>query len=311
MAAGLLQDELYDQPSAQESQAMLLDIIGLGFDESKHEGGAQVSVNLGVESDFSLVHSLEPAVLLGVTAERKVKLAAVVAEVLRGGVISHALALRLYGKARWTVCPVFGKVGLGVLHRLPSVCRNESVGGESLLGDDLRTLLKMLPMLRPVAFPLFNRRDAPLLVWTDASEDGTLLGEIGVFVWCPVRRKAFAAGSRAPQSLLEWLRRRQLKQKYITQWELFAVLVAFLTFPELFQFRLVHHFVDNKGALGGLMKGYSDKPDSARIINMIHAQVDNIADGPSRGDFSDVAKVGATVAQLVWPDLQELAGWSI
>jgi len=58
-------------------------------------------------------------VLLGVTDERKAKLAAVVAEVLRGGTISHALALRLYGKARWTVCPVFGKVGLGVLHRLP------------------------------------------------------------------------------------------------------------------------------------------------------------------------------------------------
>jgi len=85
-------------------------------------------------------------------------------------------------------------------------------------------------MLRPVAFPLFARRDAPLLVWTDASEDETLLGEIGAFVWCPVRRMAFAAGSKAPSSLLVWLRRQQIKKKYITQWELFAVLVAFLCF---------------------------------------------------------------------------------
>eukprot|EP00327_Prymnesium_parvum_P044365 CAMPEP_0205856092 /NCGR_PEP_ID=MMETSP1083-20121108/2944_1 /ASSEMBLY_ACC=CAM_ASM_000430 /TAXON_ID=97485 /ORGANISM="Prymnesium parvum, Strain Texoma1" /LENGTH=106 /DNA_ID=CAMNT_0053217491 /DNA_START=340 /DNA_END=657 /DNA_ORIENTATION=+ len=105
----------------------MLEIIGLGFDESKHESGAQVSVNLGVETDFRLAHSLGPAVLLGVTAERKAKLAAVVEDVLRGGVITHATALRLYGKARWTVCPVFGKVGLGVLHRLPSVTRTESV----------------------------------------------------------------------------------------------------------------------------------------------------------------------------------------
>mmetsp|Transcript_14103 Transcript_14103/g.29838 ORF Transcript_14103/g.29838 Transcript_14103/m.29838 type:complete len:257 (-) Transcript_14103:52-822(-) len=151
----------YDQPSAQEAQSAMLDVIGLGFDESKHEGGTQVSVNLGVESDFRLVHSGSPAVLLGVTDERKAKLAAVVAEVLREGVISHALALRLYGKARWTVCPIFGKVGLGVLHRLPSVSRTQSVAEDSLLGDDLRTLLKMLPLLRPVAFPLCHRRDAP------------------------------------------------------------------------------------------------------------------------------------------------------
>ncbi|KAL1527789.1 hypothetical protein AB1Y20_009173 [Prymnesium parvum] len=146
--------------------------------------------------------------------------------------------------------------------------------------------------------------------------------------------KSFAAGSRAPLRLLEWLRRLEIKKKYITQWELFAVLVAFLTFPELFHFRLVHHFVDNKGALGGLMKGYSDKPDSARIINMVHTQVvryscypwfgfvyseDNIADArrshgpstPSRGDFSVVAGLSAAVTQLVWPDLQELAGWSV
>jgi len=84
--------------------------------------------------------------------------------------------------------------------------------------------------------------------------------------------------------------------------------------------------VDNKGALGGLIKGYSDKPDSARIINMVHVQVarfschpwfgfvyseDNVADGPSRGDFSEVEKMGAEVSQLVWPDLQALAEWSI
>ncbi|KAL1495392.1 hypothetical protein AB1Y20_016761 [Prymnesium parvum] len=316
----------YDQASAQEAQSIMLDVIGLGFDESKHVGGETTSVNLGVESDFSLAHTREPVALLGVTDERKAKLAAVVAEILREGVITHALALRLYGKARWTVCPVFGKVGLGVLHRLPSVARTESVAVDTPLGDDLRTLLRMLPMLRPVLFPLFARSDSPLLVWTDASEDATLLGEIGVVVWCPFRRRAFAAGSRAPSSLLSWLKRRQLKQKYITQWELFAVLVAFLTFPDLFHYRLVHHFVDNKGALGGLIKGYSDKPDSARIINMVHVQVarfschpwfgfvyseDNVADGPSRGDFSEVEKMGAEVSQLVWPDLQALAEWSI
>ncbi|KAL1520677.1 hypothetical protein AB1Y20_022246 [Prymnesium parvum] len=316
----------YDQGSSQQSQSDMLDIIGLGFDASKHEDGTRTSVNLGVESDFSLVSSLAPAVLLGVTNERKAKLAVVVEEILCAGVISHALALRLYGKARWTVCPVFGKIGLGVLHRLPSVHRTESVEEDTMLGDDLRTLLRMIPMLRPVSFPLFVRRDAPLLVWTDASEDATLLGEIGVVVWCPVRSRAYAAGSRAPHTLLAWLRSKHLKKKYITQWELFAVLVAFLTFPELFQFRLVHHFVDNKGALGGLIKGYSDKPDSARIINMVHTQAvrfscypwfgfvyseDNIADGPSHGDFSDVDKLGAAVTQLVWPDLQVLAGWSV
>jgi len=88
----------------------------------------------------------------------------------------------------------------------------------------------------------------------------------------------------------------------------------------------VHHFIDNKGALGGLIKGYSAKPDSARIINMVHTQVvryscfpwfgfvyseDNIADGPSRGDFSEADELCATRSHLVWPDMQVLAGWSL
>mmetsp|Transcript_60526 Transcript_60526/g.107234 ORF Transcript_60526/g.107234 Transcript_60526/m.107234 type:complete len:158 (+) Transcript_60526:1-474(+) len=94
---------VYDQVSSQAAQSELLDVIGLGFDAAKHESGVQVSVNLGVESDFRLVHSEMPAVLLGVTDERKTKLAAVVTEILRAGVITHATALRLYGKARWTV----------------------------------------------------------------------------------------------------------------------------------------------------------------------------------------------------------------
>ena len=68
--------------------------------------------------------------------------------------------------------------------------------------------------------------------------------------------------------------------------------------------REVIHFVDNTSALAGLLKGGSPKRDSARMLAMLHLHLTamrtslwweyvpskaNIADGPSRGDFSTVA----------------------
>ena len=43
--------------------------------------------------------------------------------------------------------------------------------------------------------------------------------------------------------------------------------------PEWFHGRPVELWVDNVGAIGGLIKGYSGVPDCARIINMFHFAV--------------------------------------
>ena len=200
----------------------------------------------------------------------------------------------------------------------------ESVEVGSLLYEDLSTLLRILPLLRPVSFPLLRRSDPPCILLTDASEDGQLLGEVGVFLWCPLQRRAFAAGDKLGARFRDWiLGLRPGKKKCITQYELLAALIAYLTFGDILRGRLVHHFIDNAGALSGLIRGSSGKADSSRILNHVHVQVaaltcqpwfgfvyseDNLSDLPSRGDFALVKSLGAEIRDLQLPDL---SGWAL
>ena len=57
----------------------------------------------------------------------------------------------------------------------------------------------------------------------------------------------------------------------VGQFELAAAITPFLTLPaHWFEGRPVELWVDNSGALGGLIKGYSGVPDCAKIINLFH-----------------------------------------
>jgi|EP00966_Prymnesium_polylepis_P169219 hypothetical protein len=303
-------------------------MIGPGFDADKHEDGRSPSVNLGVSTDFAgasrsyypMPPAPMPSVTVGVTAERRLKLADTVSDVLESGVITHTTALRLYGKARFVVCPIFGRIGLGLLHRLPSVERTEAIPPWSPLYGDLRTLHEILPRLRAVEYPLFPRRAPPVIVLTDAMEDaGTCpWGQVGVVVWSPAHGRLYYSGGVLPERFRTWLQGLRSKQTYITQYELFAALIAYLTFPDLLYGQLVHHFVDNQGAMHNLISAYTSKPDSMRIVNMLHVQVlslacqpwfgfvyseDNLSDLPSRGDFRLLSRLGAVWRPLVLPQL--------
>ena len=85
---------------------------------------------------------------------------------------------------------------------------------------------------------------------------------------------------------------------------------------------LVHHFIDNKGARAGIVKGSSGKPDSARIIDALHVELvalacqpwfgfvyseDNLSDDPSRGEWGLLRRLGAEPRDIVLP---RLAGWA-
>ena len=117
--------------------------------------------------------------------------------------------------------------------------------------------------------------------------------------WCPIREHYFYTSAVIPRWLTDFLRRLRVKETYITAYELIAAACAHLTFPDLLRGRLVHHFVDNKAARGGLVRGSSGKPDCAWVIGEVHVQVlalacqpwfgfvyseDNLSDLPSRGE---------------------------
>ena len=310
----------WDVASAQACFGALTDNM-IGFDAAKHLVPDQTRVVLGVESDFSRL-PLDQHALMAVTEARREKLRETLRALLFAGSMSHATGVRVYGKCRWVLCPRFGRIYLAALHPLRQERPSSSFSPTSELGECLVFLLRVLDVLRPVRVPLFPvRAEPPVLVFSDASyKTKNRVGELGVVVWCPVLRQLFCAGGRLPGwtlCLFEYLC-KQLT--YICQAELYAALCAYVTFPDLLRGRLVHHFIDNKAAEAGLVKGTSPRPASARILLEYHVQIfrlqcqpwvsfvyseDNISDLPSRGDFALLESVGAVRRRLVFPTLRQ------
>ena len=61
------------------------------------------------------------------------------------------------------------------------------------------------------------------------------------------------------------------RQTYIGQFELMGAIAAFVSLDRsYFTGRPVELWIDNSGAVGGLIRGYSGVPDCVRIINIFH-----------------------------------------
>ena len=86
-------------------------------------------------------------------------------------------------------------------------------------------------------------------------------------LYYPDTDRWYYSSSVAPKWMAALFRRLQRKQTYICQWEILAVVCAYLTFRDLLRSRLAHHFIDNQPALSGLIKGGSSQSDSARLIH--------------------------------------------
>ena len=112
------------------------------------------------------------------------------------------------------------------------------------------------------------------------------------------------------------------REQYVGQLEVMAAVAVYTTFWRDVEFRgrEVIHFIDNTGALYGLMKGYSRDVDSARLVHVFHticaalgtrvwlayvASKANIADLPSRGDFDLLLReYGSTRVAFMFPPLE-------
>jgi len=80
--------------------------------------------------------------------------------------------------------------------------------------------------------------------------------------------------AKAPDSWAALFDKIKQRDTYIGQYELAAALAAILSLPEAWlRNRPVELWIDNSGAVGSLVKGYSGVPDCARIVNMFHFAV--------------------------------------
>jgi hypothetical protein len=288
---------------------------------------------LGVVSDLSAV--CEGLVIMRAKTARVASILYTIHGMVQSGSASHAAMRTLVGKVEYTsstsVQGRFGRAALAVLRAFEERSRGRTgasdqlpLGGEVLLA--LTFLLRVLPLLRPKSIRLWGKgsRMPPVIVYTDAryerSNDNP--AEIGIVIFdrsLPAGEQWRHASALVPEWLMQKFRPRQ---QYIGQLEVLAAVAAYTSNTGAegtrgsLRGRDVVHFIDNTGALFGLQKGYSGDLDSARLIHVFHAAVAamgvnpwlefvpsgaNIADLPSRGEFSLLQELGSEKFDVKWP----------
>ena len=152
----------------------------------------------------------------------------------------------------------------------------------SALTTELRDSLEFIELLTrtmpPTVLPLTPSDLEPVVIFTDAegkkrTKNRGPTGHLGFVVYHPVhgRRYASAAASDDWATLFDKIKKRDT---YIGQYEMAAALAALISLPpEWLAGRPVELWIDNSGAVGALIKGYSGIPDCARIVNLFHFAV--------------------------------------
>ena len=141
--------------------------------------------------------------------------------------------------------------------------------------------------------------------------DAESTGRIGAVAQLPCGRVEFLAG-RLPRA---WRRALLHRRTNIVGFELLAALAAvFSLCPAALRYASVVHYIDCTPALACVVRGFSKKEDLALIAGRLWFELsaldvkyearyvhtkDNLADGPSRGDFSLMLELDA-VHKLSW-----------
>lgn len=224
----------------------------------------------------------------------------------------------------------FGRAALGALYRQAHRPNNPRINlALEMSLNFFDTALQSL-RVRNICVAAVSRLP-PILLWSDAT--GTNAGESApqiAFVarfpggipaphdppgFTPIHPRWVHSAMVVPPHVLSEL---EARKQQIGQLELLAAIVAYYSMAPFLTERSVIHFIDNTAAVAGIAKGFSAKPDSARIIHAYHAlnvqigaQVHfewvkseaNIADLPSRGQFGLLNEFGSRQVPIVIPPI--------
>ena len=165
-----------------------------------------------------------------------------------------------------------------------------------------------------MAFDLRRRLDPPVVIYSDAmyEADGAIAAGGGFVIFIPEP----ATGSSRRQYRVLWgadttdARFVQAfvpgKKQYIGVLEIAYGVAPYMSAPDELHDQRVIHFIDNTGAIAGLVKGYARAVDSGVLVNAFHAynaglsadvffeyvrSKANIADMPSRLGIREMLEV--------------------
>jgi len=302
----------YAAGSGQECHFALHELLRFHFDFSKHAPWARAVVYTGVRTDWS--RDTKGLVSVGVSRSRRDSVRSIITDALASGTLSPAAASSLRGKARFCLCPVFGRVGLAAVHLLG---RRQSSDGVAEIDEALREVLLFLDVVvdKLPDFEVRFRRTNVLpsvVVLSDASWE-TNHSWLGFLVLCPLRGAVWA-GSPTPAWLLSLLKRHKAAGTYIGQLELAAAAAPYFSLPcSWWRQRCVMHYIDNQGACYSLIHGRASDADANRLVFVMSMHIallrcdvwydyvpsaSNIADLPTRLDASAFSRLEAVARRI-------------
>ena len=321
-------EPVYAGSSAKRALHWMCAAIGIPLSADKDVPMAQTNPFLGVVTD--LERASEGLAVMRPKPERVARLVVRIEQLIAAGVMNPPEAASMAGKLEFTarhgVAGRLGRAALAALREFQASkipLSTDCLPITPKLREALAFYRDVLPVLPPRDFPLVQRVVPPVLLYTDAMYEvldrGS--GRLGLALFDPLDGRWYHSESRVPASLLD---RFQMRRQYVGQLEVLAAVAAYTTFPGLIRGREVVHFIDNTGALFGLMKGYTRDVDSARLVHSFHticaalgsrvwlayvASKANLADLPSRGSFELLEhELGSSWVDFVLPPLH--LSWS-
>ena len=170
--------------SGQKALGELAALLGTPFSPGKHQAPSELPTFLGVVTDYSCVVS-HGEILVSVDEDRRLSVGALVESAIAADRLSSGAAAKLSGKARWMLCPCFGRVGIAVLQPLYKV--RPGAGGGPLapeLREALRAIALLAEKMPPRRVPVLASSTPPTVIFTDAAFEGGS-GTLGVVIKRP------------------------------------------------------------------------------------------------------------------------------
>ena len=228
-------------------------------------------------------------------------------EVCSKSLVPLSLLETMKGRLLYAAGHTFGRCTQLTIQLLSRLARR---GPMVVVDESFRSVLRRaftsLSTAKPREVSAWSKRP-PVIVFTDGAceEEGQTVTH-GAVLYDPESGASLMFGESVPP---DWVKKwsAQGKKQLICQAEIFPILVAKSTWPQILAYRAVLWFVDNNSALAAVIRSFSPIVENFELL-MLNAEIDvrlqsvnwysrvpsksNLSDGPSRLDFCELANKG-------------------
>jgi hypothetical protein len=263
------------------------------------------------------------AILISNTESRKASILCDIDAVLNEGIMTPSVAANLKGRLTFCESQHFSRCGSLLAGELSVWSRRTS--GTHILTAAMKVALKLTRKIIECSKP---RKIDPwaepecIHIFTDGALEGARdeKATVGGVIFLPGHDEPRFFASAVPSVLLEHWQSRG-STKVITQVELCAVVVAKIVWSRFIATRKCIDFIDNDGTRECLVRSYSPSLNSQELLVQSVAldaeslamhwycrvpSPANVADDPSRLEYSWLEAHGATRDESIFPAVKEL-----